>query len=549
METKPNTASSARTQQAVDTITQYYNTKIDTDYEKIIDMIENGGDNLTRRDFIVQLGITEPVLDSFFNLVVRGCDGDERDAICDRLISINRDDLHRIVKKLKNENIHLEDEIIALREQLEVSNGKDCSELVQKVSELETIIAEKDEYIASLVENGANGYVHPSDGSMYTHDEREHMLQDQHDHSEELTELKTQIEQLQSENYTLRESVDTAASEKWQLEEQVRQLSLDVTDRDARIYELENTQHTTQVIEDPWGDMQQPVDSSELEECQRKISELELEKSDLIYQIQMLQSQDYGSAGETEETNEKIRTMENEIVAKDEYIQRMEQSAYSLAEEIDGYKARIRELEAALEHSSDFYETQNQEQGQDAWQNPQIDFGTSLADEPVEKKKSKAGLWIIVGSLFFILLALVAITMINSNSGPVPGTPTPIPAEEKITGNGLSANVANGAATQLPPQAAQQVPGAPVVEAVPTAIEPAQAPVAQSGIVKTLQSPYDFRKNAALFGVSDQGLMLEGQLYKVGDSINGFRIVAISKTFVRILDPKNDLEFRLDIGA
>lgn len=538
MENKPN---NARTQQAVDTITQYYNTKIDTDYEKIIDMIENGGDNLTRRDFIVQLGITDPVLDSFFNLVVRGCDGDQRDAICDRLISINREDLHRIVKKLKNENIHLEDEIIALREQLEASGGKDCNELAQKVSELEAIIVEKDEYIASLVENGPNGYVHPSDGSIYTHDEREHMLQNQHDHSEELSELKNQIEQLQSENYTLRESVDSAASEKWQLEEQVRQLSLDVTNRDARIYELENTQHTTQAIDDPWAEMQQQVDSSELEECQRKISELELEKSDLTYQIQMLQSQNYGSTGETEEADEKIRTLENEIIAKDEYIQRMEHQAYALAEEIDGYKARIRELEAELEA--------NNSSEDQVWSNHHIDIETSLADEPIQKKKSKAGLWIIMGGLFFILLILVAITMINTNSGPVPGTPTAITPEEKITGNGLSANVANGAATQLPPQAAQQVPGAPVIEAVPTAIEPAQAPVAQAGIVKTLQSPYDFRKNAALFGVSDQGLMLEGQLYKVGDSINGFRIVAISKTFVRILDPKNDLEFRLDIGA
>ncbi|MCL4432121.1 MAG: hypothetical protein M1300_07365 [Epsilonproteobacteria bacterium] len=541
-----NKQTSARTQQAVETITQFYNTKIDTDYEKIIDMIENGGDNLTRRDFIVTLGINDTVLDSFFNLVVRGCDGEERDAICDRLITINRDDLHRIVKKLKNENIHLEDEILSLREQLEASSGKDCSELVQKVSELESIITEKDEYIASLIDNGPNGYVHPSDGSVYSHEEHDHMLQDQQDYSAELSELKMQIEQLQTENYTLRESVDAAASQKWELEEQVRQLTSDVNEKDIRIYELENTQHSAQIQEDPWGENQPVSDSQEIEEYKNKVFELESEKESLLYQIQSLQSQDHGSDNQMYETEEKIRSLESELLAKNEYIQRLEHEAYALTGEIDNHKARIRDLEAALE--SNILDTAPSG-GQENWSNTSIDFGASMSDEPVKKEKSKAGLWIIVGSLFFILLILVAVTMINSNNGPVPGTPTAIPANEKITGNGLSANVANGAATQLPPQTAQQVAGAPVIEAVPTAIEPVQAPVAQNGIVKTLQSPYDFRKNAAHFAVSDQGLILEGQLYKVGDSINGFRILAIQKTFVRILDPKNDLEFRLDIGA
>lgn len=516
MEGNNMSTSSARTQEAMDAITSFYNKKIDTDYEKIIDMIENGGNDLTRRDFINQLGIDETVLDSFFNLVVRGCDGDERDAICDRLISINRDDLGRIVKRLKNDNIHLEDVINNLNDRLtDINSSGVGSELVQRVKELEFQLLEKEAQIQDYVANG-NFSIEDVQGEFSPSEEYSTLL-------EEKASLIASIEQLKMEIMTL--------------EEKIVALNHEIYDKDIEIAELKNKQNEENTSTN--------IDDETEASYKTKIYELENEKEDLLYQLQSLNHQNDNN-DEIYAANERIQSLQNDLVEKGRYIERLEEEANHLNNELNECKSRVQEQDSSSQRESEM-PIHNQE----AWEqiDNRLDLGLSVAEETTKKSKGKMGLWIIGGVLFALFLALVGFALINTNNGPVQGVPTPIKPAEKITGAGLSANVSNGAATELPPVSAPQTANTPVVETIPTTIEPMAPVPSQKGITKTLLTPNDFRKNVDQFSVSNQGLTLEGQVYKVGDSINGFRIVAIQKNFVRLLDIKNDLEFRLDIGA
>lgn len=511
---------SKRTEEAMTLIYDHYSQKVTSDYDRIVDMIENGGDQLTRRDFIVNLGITEEVLDAFFNLVVRGCEGDDRDRICDRLIGINKDDLARIVKKLKNETISLELKLEELMKQLE----------------------EKEEALRIL--EGHGGAAHKEDSSESAFDAGELRV--------ECDSLRAEIDRLNSEIVNLRAlneeqsaSIEQLNTDKYELESRIRELSDEVDLKSQKIYELESSDpglygNQNDNPDESYESEYAPADNTALYE---ELEQLRMERDNLAAELQNASTMD--SSYELEEKERRIRDLSNEIAYKDETIERHEATIRSLQSEIDHRDEEIRELKASRGSVTAEDHTMS------VTNNGEIEL-PGMGDEPIVKQKSKAGLYIILGVFFFFLLALISVVIMNSGeAGPVSGTPTPVAVEEKISGDGIGGGVANGAVTQLPPSLPVQPAAMPVQENVPTQLDSLSAaePTAPSGVIAALNSPYDFRKNAAAFTVTEQGLMIDGQVFKTGDSVNGFPILMIQKSFVRFIDPKNDLEFRVNIGA
>lgn len=503
---------SPRTEAAVGVITAFYNERVDRDYERIIDMIELDWETLTRKDFIEKLGISDEVLDAFFDLAVRNCDSEERDTICDRLININKEDLGRIAKKLKYENFGFQDE-------LDMRN--------REIAGLKEDIAKKDAQIANFSAGGTGFSVEDNSqdpvGLSALLEERQ-ILQDQVDN------LVSENNRLSQENFNLEAKVDNLSAEKSRLEVTIDELNQGMASG-GQTFSPNNEQ----------------VSPEEIEMLRNTIGDLEMERDNLREEIRVMAENSNNAAPDNSwellEKVERISVLEAEIEQKDQSLSNLEEMVSSLQQQLN---EKEYEIEALRESGAQ----RVQEEVKGEWDDEDL-FAERNEDEPVAKKKNKTGLYIIIGVFFFIFLGLVALVIVNgSGQGPVPGTPTQLGVTEKTTGQGISANVANGAVTQLPPSpAVSQAASTPIEEAVPTALNAAQSqPIAQ-GITSTLLTPYDFRKNKSAFTLTEQGLVLEKRTYKTGESINGFRILMIQKTFVRFLDPKNDLEFRVDLGA
>lgn len=524
------------TELALANIAAYYEQKSESDYNKIVDMIETGGEHLTRQDFIKTLGISEEVLDSFFDLVVRNCEGNERDTICDRLIKINKDVLGRIAKKLKYENFEFQSQIDTLE---------------KKVSDLEQEIEGKNILLSQYQENGSEFVP----GAIVEDGEQESMadqlkaeiseLQSERDH------LLTQIAQLQAANSDLQEKLDIKTAE---YDELINNggFNQSIGEEDSAL--LREKDETIASLN------QMILDANEEKDMLiKQLEDMSNSKPDEYpYEDENFQpssSQDQNE--EIEYQRDRIVSLEEDILKKDARIGELEHEVYQL-EQLVAEKSR--QLEAAVHtnhQATEVSRIDNDEWQQDEMELPKqqstLDFGdTQTVNE--KPKKSKTGLYVILGVFFFLLLSVIVLVVMNQSSGPTPGVPTPLSAAEaNQSGQGITNNVANGAATQLPPSVPASAPTATVQGEVPTAIAPAVLPQevtapAQAVITPKLLTPFDFRQNSKALNVTDQGLVIEGKTYKVGDTINGIRVVMVTKTFVRLLDPKNDLEFRVEIG-
>ena len=499
---------------AVDFIQNFYSNKASSDYEKILDMIETGPEDMTRKDFTTALGVDDKVLDAFFDIAIRGCDEDKRDTICDRLILINKDKLGEIAKRLKYENIRLQN---------------DKAGFDQRIFDLQELVTQKDNQLIELQEAIESNTTTGDDSIL----------------SAQIIELQNEREVLLEEINGLKQTVEVLTLEKSEIQDVIEGLNNDSTIKDQTINDLRE-----QIASIADGYSNTNVDSEEMNRLQYEISSITNERDSLLEQVQTYTasvsdvSNNLDNDLELEGLNNKIYELESELQSKEYIISEMQET-------INRLQVDIEEKEYAIQQTPllPIEDTYNQDKSESA---EDLDLFDKENDEPIVNKKSKKGLYIIVGILFAALLALIFIVILNqSNTGPVTGEPTPLSPSEKITGAGISANVANGAVTQLPPSPATiPVSSSEVQGNVPTALgAPIATPVQPAGIIQALITPYDFRKNAKSFKITEQGAVIDGQTFKVGEEINGFRVLTIQKTFIRFLDPKNDLEFRVDVGV
>lgn len=508
-----------------DPVERFYGNKPEEDYKRIVALIKSG-EELSRADFLERLQIPEDVLDVFFDEVFVKCDASERDDLCDRLIGINKDVLDKIIKRLKKENFSFRSE----KEQWE-------DKLVTLTSE----IAAKDQQIEDLKNNNGAGL---SDSNK---DEYILLLEAERDELRvQIVQLEAQIEELQASVQSSNERYHTTLAEK---DQRIAELEIDgnntvkdaekdfdispLQEENARLCGLVEEYETK--IEDN-NQLIAELQANNSTNNEDYIAALEAERDELRVRVEELThalSENDGS-----DFQEKIDMLEAEGAYKDSLIN-------DLNEKIATFEYEIENSKATTINKVSNYDDQELNNKVD---DDEFDFVTTEKDTPV-KKKSSTALLVVIGFIFTILLGLIAVVIINNNSaGPVPGIPTEIPKNQMPMGGDLNNQVVQGLATQVPSITTNQAPSADVQGAVPTTLT--QAPVQQpvDSLLTTLTTAEAFRKAAGQFKINDQGaLVINNQTFGMGEQINGFKIIAIHRTFIRLIDVKNDLQFRVDL--
>lgn len=481
-------------QEEEDPLGKHYEEKPREDYLKIIRMIEAKDGNITRVKIMEELQIPGEVLDAFFDVALRECtsDPERQNFICDRLVEIQGDRVPEIAKKLKLQSFRLKDEISALR-----SLQKDYDEKSKELARLQEI-----------VDAGGAG----KETSRVSELESEcELLRDR------IKELEMQLQEFSGDTNT---DDNDGSNELERLRGEVFELQQNKDDLESQVRSLQAQ------IEDNGGDADQEQLQEQINELQEQLETVEKDKRELQTKVFSLAEQleeaekKGGSSGEDEVLREQIDALHQ--------ARRLEQQT------IEELQEKIEDLEAEISERDPFTSTRHDVTNPD--QENIFENQAEIPETKRDKKKSGPNIWLVmlgVGVALAVLFFVVVRILTPTEVAPVQGEPTPVVQTTQ-------APISTPVATQAIPVSNEQVQQALPGQALPTAT-----------VVSTLNTPDDFRRAAlGSMKINEMGeLVIDAQAYKPGEMINGFKLILVQKSFIRLQDSKSGLQFRVDMGV
>jgi len=480
-----------------DPIAQHYEKKPEEDYLKILQMIESEKGCVTRTEIMEELQIPGDVLEAFFDVALRECisDPERQNFICDRLVQIQGDRVPEIAKKLKLQSFKLQDEVRALK-----ALKKDYDEKLKELARLQEIIA------AGGGEKGTSN-VSELESECEILQERIQGLEENE---------KTLLDQLQEFKEKNNSDETDGANEIERLRGEVFELEQNKDDLESKIRDLQAK------IEENGGGNDQEHDEARIRELEEQLETMENDK-------RVLQGKVFALAEQLEES-ELNGGPSQEIDSLREQIDGLQQARRQDKEMIEELQEKLEDLEAEKENSERLSKKNNNL------------FESQEEKEPETKrvkadKKTGVNIWLVmigVVAVLAILFFVVVKVSTPTEVAPVQGEPTPVAQTNQAP---LSAPLP----TQAIPMSNEQVQQAPL---------PTQAlPVAS--VVSTLNTPDDFRRAALeTMKINEMGeLVIDTQAYKPGEMINGFKLILVQKSFIRLQDTKTGLQFRVDMGV
>lgn len=312
--------------------------------------------------------------------------------------------------------------------------------------------------------------------------------------------------------------------------------------------------------------------SGELERLRGEVFELQQNKDDLESNVRSLQAQieengnggDGGYESQILELQEQLETVENKnrelqqkVFSLAEQLEEIE-SKGGISEEVDTLRKQIDALQQArrqdqktieeLQEKVENLEDENSERfpfpstsKDNIARNEENIFEDkeTLTEVKRDKNDKKGGvnIWLImigVISALAILFFVVVKMSTPTEVAPVQGEPTPVVQTTQ-------APISAPATTQAIPALNEQVQQAPL---------PGQGLPAAT-VVSTLNTPDDFRRAAlGSMKINEMGeLVIDAKAYKPGEMINGFKLILVQQSFIRLQDSKSGLQFRVDMGV
>lgn len=232
---------------------------------------------------------------------------------------------------------------------------------------------------------------------------------------------------------------------------------------------------------------------------------------------------------------QEIQTIKSELseklIAETKELELSSNENRSLLDEIRNYQDKLSDLQADLDHKKNEIKELSlkiislEESGSQSV----IELEYEEADQGKKQKQKTAPIVVFSVLCIFVLLVSILYLLKTPKSSQAP---SPVVAETQLA-------IPNPIA--VPPVIAQQEN-----TKVP-AVVVSQSPVASS--ISHLVTPEAFRANVKNFKIVGQSLVIENETFASGATINGFKILSIEKTFVRLLDLGSNLQFRVDIGV